>query len=96
MTEDEAPMKVTPLDLRQQRFKTAIRGFDRAEVTAFLSIALLCMGLIFGPMGAVLSELFPTQVRYTGASLAFNFAGIIGASPHCDPLPGRGGPCRGK
>ncbi len=32
-------MKVTPLDLRQQRFKTAIRGFDRAEVTAFLSEA---------------------------------------------------------
>jgi cell division initiation protein len=30
-------MKVTPLDLRQQRFKTVMRGFDREEVTAFLS-----------------------------------------------------------
>lgn len=30
-------MKVTPLDLRQQRFKTVMRGFDRDEVTAFLS-----------------------------------------------------------
>lgn len=29
-------MKVTPLDLRQQRFKTVMRGFDRDEVTAFL------------------------------------------------------------
>lgn len=29
-------MKVTPLDLRQQRFRTAFRGFDRAEVTALL------------------------------------------------------------
>jgi cell division initiation protein len=29
-------MKVTPLDLRQQRFHTAFRGFDRAEVTALL------------------------------------------------------------
>lgn len=36
---EEAPMKVTPLDLRQQRFKTSLRGFDRAEVTAFLSEA---------------------------------------------------------
>jgi cell division initiation protein len=30
-------MKVTPLDLRQQRFRSAIRGFDRNEVTAFLT-----------------------------------------------------------
>ncbi len=50
------------------------------EVTAFLAIALLCMGLIFGPMGAVLSELFPTQVRYTGASVTYNMGGILGAS----------------
>ncbi len=50
------------------------------EVTAFLSIALLCMGLIFGPMGAVLSELFPTHVRYTGASVTYNMGGILGAS----------------
>jgi cell division initiation protein len=32
-------MKVTPLDLRQQRFKTVIRGYDRAEVTTFLGEA---------------------------------------------------------
>ncbi len=30
-------MKVTPLDLRQQRFRTAMRGFDRTEVVAFLT-----------------------------------------------------------
>jgi len=30
-------MKVTPLDLRQQRFNTVMRGFDRGEVTAFLN-----------------------------------------------------------
>jgi cell division initiation protein len=30
-------MKVTPLDLRQQRFNTVMRGYDRGEVTAFLS-----------------------------------------------------------
>jgi cell division initiation protein len=32
-------MKVTPLDLRQQRFKTVVRGYDRTEVTAFLMAA---------------------------------------------------------
>jgi cell division initiation protein len=29
-------MKVSPLDLRQARFNTTMRGFDRVEVTAFL------------------------------------------------------------
>jgi hypothetical protein len=28
----------------------------------------------------VLPQIFPTTVRYTGSSLAFNFAGILGAS----------------
>lgn len=32
-------MNVSPLDLRQQRFSTALRGFDRVEVTAFLMAA---------------------------------------------------------
>lgn len=30
-------MKVTPLDLRQQRFRAVMRGYDRDEVTAFLA-----------------------------------------------------------
>ena len=38
------------------------------------------MGLTYGPLGTVLSELFPTAVRYTGSSLTFNLAGIFGAS----------------
>jgi MFS family permease len=38
------------------------------------------MGMTYGPLGTVLSELFPTTVRYTGSSLTFNFAGIVGAS----------------
>jgi metabolite-proton symporter len=38
------------------------------------------VGWVFGPLGTVLSELFPTSVRYSGASLTFNLAGILGAS----------------
>ncbi len=30
-------MNVTPLDLRQQRFRTVVRGFDRTEVLAFMA-----------------------------------------------------------
>ncbi|MCM5705155.1 MFS transporter [Larsenimonas salina] len=47
---------------------------------AFLCLSLGAMGLIFAPMGALLPELFPTRVRYTGASAAYNLAGILGAS----------------
>jgi cell division initiation protein len=32
-------MKVTPLDLRQHRFNTVMRGFDRGEVTALITEA---------------------------------------------------------
>jgi len=35
----ERRMRITPLDLRQQRFKTSMRGFDRTEVVAFLTEA---------------------------------------------------------
>jgi len=37
-------------------------------------------GLTYGPCGTLLADMFPTAVRYTGASLAFNLAGILGAS----------------
>ncbi len=47
---------------------------------AYMSLGLAAMGLTYGPCGTILSEMFPTQVRYTGASLAFNLAGILGAS----------------
>ena len=46
----------------------------------FLALGLSLMGLTYGPLGSTLAALFPTAVRYTGTSLAFNFAGILGAS----------------
>jgi len=50
------------------------------QITAFLSIELFLMGATFAPMGALLPELFPTSVRYTGAGAAYNLGGILGAS----------------
>jgi metabolite-proton symporter len=46
----------------------------------FLAVGLALMGLTYGPLGTLLTELYPTAVRYTGASLSFNLAGIVGAS----------------
>jgi MFS family permease len=45
-----------------------------------MAIGLGLMGLTYGPLGTTVSELFPTGVRYTGSSLAFNLAGVLGAS----------------
>ncbi len=49
-------------------------------VLAFLSLALFVMGLVYGPLGGWLPSLFPARVRYTGASIAFNVAGILGGA----------------
>ncbi|KTC13226.1 MFS transporter [Pseudomonas marginalis ICMP 9505] len=49
-------------------------------VALFLALELFLMGITFAPMGAMLPELFPTRVRYTGASAAYNLGGIVGAS----------------
>ncbi|MWB95964.1 MFS transporter [Flavobacterium sp. GA093] len=49
-------------------------------VTAFVCIGMSLMGFTYGPLGTFLSELFPTTVRYSGASLTFNLAGILGAA----------------
>src|SRR6266849_790260 len=53
-------------------------GTTGAVIMMVLGMSL--MGLVYGPLGTVLSELFPTTVRYSGSSLTFNLAGIFGAS----------------
>ena len=47
---------------------------------ALLIIGFSLMGLTFGPMGALLPELFPTNVRYTGSAISYNFSSILGAA----------------
>ncbi|MBS1853413.1 MAG: MHS family MFS transporter [Acidobacteria bacterium] len=48
--------------------------------TLMMAIGLSLMGFTYGPLGTIVSELFPTSVRYTGSSLCFSTAGILGAS----------------
>ncbi len=50
------------------------------SVLLFLALGMTLMGLTFGPMSAVLPELFPTNVRYTGSGIAYNAASILGAA----------------
>jgi len=62
-------------------FAPLLESGNDLGVLAFLALGLGAMGLTYGPCGTILAEMFPTAVRYTGASLAFNLAGILGASP---------------
>ena len=55
-------------------------AFTGALTQAFLIFGFMLMGTTFGPMGALLPELFPTNVRYTGSAIAYNVASILGAA----------------
>lgn len=61
-------------------FADMLESGSTLVVFFFLCIGLAIMGLTYGPIGTVLSEIFPTSVRYTGSALTFNLAGIFGAS----------------
>ncbi len=61
-------------------FEPVFGAGSATSATIFLSLGLAVMGLTYGPLGTALGELFPTAVRYTGASVTFNLAGILGAS----------------
>lgn len=50
------------------------------QIIVFLSVGMFLMGMTYGPLGTALAEIFPVAVRYTGASLSFTLAGILGAS----------------
>jgi metabolite-proton symporter len=58
----------------------ALFGSGSFGALTYLCIGFAIMGFIYGPLGTFLGELFPTSVRYTGASVTFNLAGILGAS----------------
>jgi MFS family permease len=47
-------------------------------VGLYLSLTLFVMGFVAGPLGAFLTSLFPTRVRYTGSAVSFNTGGVIG------------------
>ena len=61
-------------------FAPLFNSTSKAQILLFLSLGLGLMGLTYGPIGASLAGMFPTAVRYTGSSLTFNLAGILGGS----------------
>lgn len=60
-------------------FETLLAG-GLGGALVFNIVGLALMGFNYGPIGAALASPFPVSVRYTGASMTFNLAGIFGAS----------------
>jgi metabolite-proton symporter len=61
-------------------FAPLFGAHDTVRVFAFLALGFSLIGFTYGPLASALASLFPTAVRYTGSSLTFNLAGILGAS----------------
>ena len=61
-------------------FQPLFAAHNAAAVFLFLVCGFALSGLSYGALGSALATLFPTALRYTGTSVAFNFAGILGAS----------------
>lgn len=61
-------------------FEPLFGAHDRVKVCVFLALGFASTGLTYGPLSSALASLFPARVRYTGSSLTFNLAGILGAS----------------
>jgi metabolite-proton symporter len=61
-------------------FEPLFSHHDVVKVFVFVALGFSLVGLTYGPLGSALAALFPTPVRYTGTSLTFNLAGILGAS----------------
>lgn len=61
-------------------FAPALLQHNVASIMVFLCLGFVLMGGLFGPSGAYLPELFPTNVRYSGAGLSYNLAAIFGGA----------------
>ncbi len=62
--------------------KAAGAGVDRVAVLAILVLFNLFAALVYGPLAAMLVELFPTRIRYTALSLPYHigngwFGGLL-------------------
>lgn len=53
---------------------------NNTRMMLFMIVGMALMGLTFGPMSAILPELFPTETRYTGSGIAYNVSSILGAA----------------
>jgi len=62
-------------------FFPMISGDSFLALAAGIVIALVIHAALYGPQAALITEQFSPRLRYTGSSLAYTLAGIIGGAP---------------
>jgi len=53
---------------------------DKLSIVLALVVGLVLHGAMYGPQAAMITELFPTRIRYSGASIAYQLTAIFGGS----------------
>ena len=61
-------------------FFAALDTLDPLAVTLAVSATMVAHGAMYAPQGAFIAELFPTRLRYSGASLAYQATSIVAGS----------------
>ena len=61
-------------------FFTLIDTLQFGLIVLAVVVALIFHAAMYGPQAAFIAEMFPTKVRYTGASMGYQLAGIFGGA----------------
>ncbi|QAY75862.1 MFS transporter [Sphingosinicella sp. BN140058] len=62
------------------QFFPMLASGNMALIVAAIAIALVLHGAMYGPQAAFISELFPTRIRYSGVSIAYQLTSIVAGS----------------
>lgn len=61
-------------------FFTLLDGGSGIGVAFAITVAMVAHGAMYAPQGAFIAELFPTRLRYSGASIAYQATSILAGS----------------
>lgn len=53
---------------------------SKGAVTLAIAVAMVAHGAMYAPQGAFIAELFPTRLRYSGASIAYQLSSVVAGS----------------
>jgi MFS family permease len=53
---------------------------DSGSIILALVVGLVLHGAMYGPQAAFITELFPTRIRYSGVSIAYQLTSIVAGS----------------
>lgn len=59
-------------------FFPLLETLSYGAVLVALTVELLCLSVMYGPQAALFAELFPVEMRYSGASLGYQLGAVIG------------------